>query len=83
MAARFVRNDRLADALMAQAFACLTCSPGARDYYDKCRQRGNAHNDALRRVSNRFVGILHGCLKTWTRYDETIAWQHEVTVAVD
>lgn len=47
------------------------------------RQRGNAHNDALRRVSNRFVGILHGCLKTRTRYDETIAWKHEVTVTVD
>lgn len=83
VAARFVRNDRLADALMAQAFACLTCSPGARDYYDKCRQRGNAHNDALRRVANRFVGILHGCLKTRTRYDEAIAWQHGVVVPVD
>jgi hypothetical protein len=22
------------------------------------------------------VGILHGCLKTGTRYDETTAWSH-------
>jgi hypothetical protein len=25
---------------------------------------------------DRLVGILHGCLKTGTTYDETIAWGH-------
>jgi hypothetical protein len=33
--ARFVRNDRLADALQSQALSALTGSPGARTYYDK------------------------------------------------
>jgi transposase len=74
--ARFVHNDRLVDALHAQAFAALNASPGARAYYDELRARGIGHNDALRRLANRLVGILHGCLKTRTLYDEATAWGH-------
>jgi Transposase/Transposase IS116/IS110/IS902 family len=76
VAARFIRNDRLADALRLQAFAALTASPGARAFYDEHRDRGIEHNDALRRLANRLVGILHGCLKTRTLYDEATAWSH-------
>ena len=72
--ARYVHNDRLVDALMAQAFAALSASPGARGYYDKQRAREVEHNAALRQLANRLVGILHGCLKTGTCYDETTAW---------
>jgi transposase len=72
--ARFVRNDRLADALQSQALSALTTSPGSRAYYDKQRARGLGHNAGLRQVSNRLVGILHGCLKTNTHYDESTAW---------
>lgn len=74
--ARFVHNDRLIDALMSQALAALTASPGARAYYDRQRARGTGHNAALRQLANRLVGILHGCLKTGTLYDETTAWSH-------
>ena len=76
IAARFVHNDRLVDALNAQAFASLNASPGARAYYDELRARGIEHNDALRRLANRLVGILHGCLKTGTSYNEHTAWAH-------
>jgi transposase len=76
VAARFVHNDRLIDALMIQAFAALTVSPGARAFYDAQRAKGLEHNDALRRLANRLVGILHGCLKTRTCYDEATAWGH-------
>ena len=76
VAARFVHNDRLIDALMRQAFASLNASPGARAFYDGLRARGIEHNDALRRLANRLVGILHGCLKTRTLYDEATAWSH-------
>jgi transposase len=76
VAARFVHNDRLVDALNAWAFSSLNASPGARAYYDELRARGIEHNDALRRLANRLVGILHGCLKTRTRYDEATAWGH-------
>ena len=80
--ARFIRNDRLADALMAQAFTALSASPGARALYDAERARGTEHNPALRKLASRLVGILHGCLKTRTLYDEKTAWpQHENKLA--
>jgi transposase len=72
--ARPARNRRLANALYFQAFAALTSSPGARAYYDAQRARGAAHHQALRALSNRLVGILHGCLRHHTSYDEAIAW---------
>jgi transposase len=76
VAARVIHNDRLVDALSAQAFASLNASPGARACYDQLRARGIEHNDALRRLANKLVGILHGCLKTRTLYDEATAWGH-------
>ena len=76
VAARFIHNDRLVDALMAWAFSSMKGSPGARAFYDELRARGIEHNDALRRLANRLVGILHGCLKTRTLYDEATAWSH-------
>jgi transposase len=72
--ARYVHNDRLLDALGRQAFTALTASPAARAYYDQLRNRGKDHNAALRQLGNRLVGILHGCLKTNTTYDELTAW---------
>ncbi|HEX8347739.1 MAG TPA: IS110 family transposase [Actinoplanes sp.] len=81
VAARFVHNDRLVDALMAQAFSALKSSPGARAYYDRQRARGCSYNAALRQLANRLVGILHGCLKTGTPYDETTAWSHHLIEA--
>jgi Transposase IS116/IS110/IS902 family len=73
VAARFVRNDRLTGALMIQAFAALRVSPGARAFYDAQRAKGPEHNEALRRLASRLAGILHGCLKTRTCYDEATA----------
>ncbi len=81
IAARFVHNDRLIDALMTQAFAALRASPGARAYYDRQRARGASYNAALRQLANRLVGILHGCLKTGTPYDEATAWSHHLNEA--
>lgn len=74
--ARYVHNDRLVDALGVQAFSALRSSPGARSYYDRLRARDIGHHPALRQLANRLVGILHGCLKTGTLYDEATAWSH-------
>jgi transposase len=76
VAARFIHNGRLIDALMSWAFSALNASPGARAFYDEQRAKGLEHNDTLRRLANRLVGILHGCLKTRTPYDEATAWSH-------
>jgi hypothetical protein len=72
--ARYARNRHLADAAHQWAFCALTASPGARAYYDTVRARGVTHHAALRQLGNRLVGILHGCLKTKTLYDEDTAW---------
>ena len=61
---------------MSWAFSSLQASPGARAFYDEQRAKGLQHSDALRRLANRLVGILHGCLKTRTLYDEATAWGH-------
>ena len=74
--ARYARNRRLADACYLWAFAALTASPGARAFYDQHRANGNTHHRALRTLANRLVGILHGCLRHGTPYDEHTAWAH-------
>jgi transposase len=81
--ARYARNRRLGDALFLQAYSALRSSPGARAFYDRQRARGATHYQALRAVANRLVGILHGCLRTRTLYDENRAWhiEHEQAVA--
>lgn len=79
--ARYARNRRLADALHQQAFCALSTSPGARAFYDAHRARGATHNQALRTLANRLVGILDGCLRHHTVYDENIAWQHRHALA--
>ena len=42
--ARYIRSNRLADALRSRAFSALTTSPGARACYDRQRARGPGHN---------------------------------------
>jgi transposase len=75
--ARYARNRRLGDALFRQAYSALRSSPGARAFYDQHRARGATHYQALRALANRLVGILDGCLRTHTRYDEQRAWHTE------
>jgi hypothetical protein len=77
--ARYVRNQRLADALYLWAFAAITASPGARAFYDTHRAAGDTHHAALRALGNRLVGILHGCLAHHTPYSESIAWGHRTS----
>jgi len=79
--ARDARNRRLADALQQWAFCAMRGSPGARTYYQQLRARKISHQAALRQLANRLVGILNGCLKTHTRYDEHTAWAHLRTAA--
>src|SRR5680860_950757 len=79
--ARYARNRRLADACYLWAFATLTASPGAREFYDQRRTAGDTHHRALRALANRLVGIFHGCLRHQTLYDERTAWAHRLTLA--
>ncbi|MFQ5524606.1 MAG: IS110 family transposase [Acidimicrobiia bacterium] len=74
--ARHIRNRRLYNAIDQWAFCSLQQSPGCRQFYDQRRAAGDLHHQALRALGNRLVGILHGCLRHQTRYDEHTAWAH-------
>ena len=76
VAARWIRNHRLGDTINKWAFSSLSVSDGCRRYYDQRRAGGDTHNQALRALGNRLVGILHGCLKNHTLYNEHTAWAH-------
>ena len=43
---------------------------------DGHKARGLDHDAAIRALANRLVGILDGCLRQRSLYDETIAWGH-------
>jgi len=73
---RYARNKRLSDAAQQWAFSSMRGSAGAKAYYQQLRAREIGHQAALRQLANRWIGILHGCLKTGTRYDEHTAWAH-------
>ena len=79
--ARHARNHRLYDAIDQWAFCSLQASPGARAYYDARRAADDTHHQALRALGNRWVGILHGCLKHRAQYDEHTAWGHRQPAA--
>jgi transposase len=81
--ARYVRNRRLYDAIDRWAFCALKRSPGARAFYDQHRAAGDTHHQALRALGNRLTGILHGCLRHHTAYDEHKAWAHRQTTPTD
>jgi len=79
--ARHVRNRRLYDAIDQWAFCATSSSPGARAFYDQHRAAGDTHHQALRALGNRLVGILHGCQRHHTVYDEHTAWDHRTQAA--
>jgi len=79
--ARFIHNHWLVDTCQLWAFAALSGSPGARRYYDAQRAQGKRHQEALRILANRLIGILHGCLRHHQLYDENIAWPPPVKAA--
>jgi hypothetical protein len=74
-------GSNLVDALHMRAGVAILHDPGVRTYYDELRTRQIGHNAALRQVGNRLVGILHGCLKTTTHYNQTTAWSHRTQPA--
>jgi hypothetical protein len=75
VAARFVNNDRLTDALHAQAQSALNASPGARAFYDQQRQGTRAQR---RPQKSREPPRRHPARLPQNRhpYNEATAWGH-------
>ena len=76
VAARFIRNDRLDRRAACPGRECPGSITWRRALDDAARARGTEHNAALRKLAELLVGILHGCLRTRTLYDEATAWPH-------
>ncbi|GAA4511528.1 IS110 family transposase [Nonomuraea ferruginea] len=74
VSARYIRNQRLADACHWWAFAAITKSRGARAHYDQRRATGDSHNAALRNLANKMLAKLWHCLRNGVPYTEAIAW---------
>ncbi|MGV9671126.1 IS110 family transposase [Gordonia sp. NPDC003504] len=72
--ARKIRDKRLADACHWWAFAALSWSKPARDFYDGRRAAGDHHNAALRALANKLIGRLWWCLHHNQYWDDTAAW---------
>jgi transposase len=72
--ARLARNRRLFDACYQWALCALTASAGARAYFDAHDPGPHTGKVARRKLANKLVGILHGCLTHRTFYDERLAW---------
>ncbi|KZF00703.1 hypothetical protein A2J04_25600 [Rhodococcus sp. EPR-279] len=81
--ARHIRNRRLYDAIDRWAFCALSQSPAARAFYEQHRATGDLHHQALRALANRLVGLLHGCVRHCTEYDEHTAWAHRTAQQPD
>ena len=73
--ARHVRNRRLYDAIYQWAFCALNASPRARAFYTRAASR-RPTPPSTTRAGNRLVGILHGCLRHRTHYNEPKACAH-------
>lgn len=71
-----IGNTRARSNAEQWAFCSLNSSPGARSFYDHQITLGRSHNQAIRALANRLVGIVHGCLTTRTLYNEHTAWGH-------
>lgn len=71
---RRVQNLRLAAGGYVWAFSALAHSPGARARTDRRRAAGDGHAAAQRDFFNRMLGMLHHCLATAKRCDQTIAF---------
>jgi hypothetical protein len=71
---RIAGNTHLQDACFQWASGAKNRSPGAKRLYDRHRAAGKSYTQAVRAVGNRLVGILHGCLRARTLYDEDTAW---------
>jgi transposase len=76
--ARLARNKRLFDACYQWALCSLTASPGARAHFDAHNPGPHTAKVARRKLANKLVGILHGCLTHQALYDELRAWPQTV-----
>jgi hypothetical protein len=60
--------------MLPVGLSALTGSPGARAYFDARNPGPRSSKAARRKLANKLVAILHGCLTHVTLHDEARAW---------
>lgn len=63
-------NQHLRQVMQQFAFQSLTKSEWARAYYDRCRQRGQRHQHAVRALAAKWLKIIFVLWSRQVRYDE-------------
>ena len=62
-------NKRLKRAMFLSAFASLRSDPVSQAYYQRKRDQGKRHNQALLALAHRRILTLHAMIRTGTLYD--------------
>ena len=62
-------NKRLKRALFLSAFAVIRTDPVSRSYYDRKRDQGKRHNQAIIALAHRRLTVLYAMLRDATLYD--------------
>lgn len=62
-------NKRLKRAMFLSAFASLRSDPVSRAYYQRKRDQGKRHNQALLALAHRRILTLHAMIRNGTLYD--------------
>ena len=62
-------NRRLKNALIQSAQRAVCCDEGARSYYDRKREGGKGHRQALRALARRRVDLIYALLSNGTLYE--------------
>ena len=62
-------NKRLKRAMFASAFASLRSDPVSRAYYQRKRDQGKRHNQAVLALAHRRILTLHAMIRDGALYD--------------
>lgn len=63
-------NRRLGNAVDLWMLPLRNCSPAAKAYYQKRRERGERHGTAVRNLANKYLAFLCACVRSESPYDE-------------
>jgi len=63
-------NKHARNTLHLFAWCSMRCCPWAKAFYDLCKERGDRHGTALRKLADKWLRILQAMLRTGRPYDE-------------
>lgn len=63
-------NKRLKRALFLSAFAVIRTDPVSRGYYNRKRDQGKRHNQAIIALAHRRLGVLHAMIRDGSLYGQ-------------